>query len=40
MARQQEWQGASVMQASAGAAAQRATITSIKIAPFLLMGIV
>lgn len=34
IARQQGWQGAGVMQASAGAAAQRAAIASIKIAPF------
>lgn len=39
IARQQEWQGAGAKHASAGAAAQRATTASIKIAPFLPMGI-
>jgi len=37
---QQERQGTGEMQASAGPAAPRATIASIKIAPFLPMGIV
>jgi hypothetical protein len=40
IARQQEWQGAGVMQANAGAADQKATIASVKIAPFLPISIV
>ncbi len=36
---QQEWQSAGIRQARAGAAAQRITTASIRIAPFLPMNI-